>query len=97
MALTIVLLAGFAVPILMAVACVVIARHLYLPGSRLWAGFAGVAGAIGIPVLVILAIRDSSGLHQHLGGELGPFVSLVSFAASSLVGPGVLLWFRHKK
>jgi hypothetical protein len=97
MAITIALLIGFAVPVVTAVACVVIARHLYLPGSRLWAGFAGVVGAIGIPVLVVLAIRDTPDIHERMAGTVGPIVALVLFAASSLIAPGVLLWFRHKK
>ena len=97
MAFTIALLIGFAVPVVMAVACVVIARHLYLPGSRLWVGLAGVVGTIGLPVLVLLAIRDAPALHERMGGQLGPFVSLILFAGSSLVATGVLLWFRHKK
>lgn len=98
MAITIALLIGFAVPVAMAVACVIIARHLYLPGSRLAVGFAGVVGSIGLPVLVILAIRNAPGdFHERFAGQVGPFISLVLFAASSLVAPGVLLWFRHKK
>ena len=98
MAFTLALLVGFTVPVVMAIACVVIARHLYLPGSRLLAGFAGVVGAIGLPVLVILAIRDApDDLHERLAGQLGPVISLILFAASSFVAPGVLLWFRHKK
>ena len=98
MLITLALLVGFAVPVVMAVFCVVIARHLYLPGSRFWAGLAGVLGTIGLPVLVVLAIRDAGGeLHERLAGQLGPLVSLILFAGSSLVAPGVLLWLRHKK
>ncbi len=98
MLFTLALLVGFAVPVVMAVACVIIARHLYLPGSRLAVGFAGVVGSIGLPVLVILAIRNAPGdLHERFAGQLGPLVSLASFAVASLVAPGVLLWFRHKK
>ena len=97
MLFTLALLVAFAVPVVMAVACVVIARHLYLPGSRLWAGIAGVVGAIGLPVLVLLAIRDAPALHERMAGLAGPLVSLVLFAVSSVVAPGVLLWFRHKK
>jgi hypothetical protein len=95
MAITIVLLAGFLVPIAMAVACVVIARHFYPPGSRILAGLAGSAGAIGLPVAVILAIRNWTALHDRLPGELGPFVSIVLFAAASVVAPVALLWYRR--
>jgi hypothetical protein len=94
MAITLILLAGFCVPVAMAVACVVIARHLYPPGQRLWAGLAGVVGSIGLPVLVILAIRNAREMHEHLAGEVGPFVSIVLFAVASLAAPGMLLWFR---
>jgi hypothetical protein len=97
MAITIVLLAGFLVPVAMAVACVVIARNFYPPGSRLWAGFAGSTGAIALPVAVILAIRGSTQLHDRLPGEIGPFVSIVLFAAASVVAPAALLWYRRHK
>lgn len=98
MLFTLALLVAFAVPVAMAVGCVIIARHLYLPGSRLAAGFAGVVGSIALPVLVILAIRNAPGeLHERLAGSVGPLVSLAAFAAAALVAPGVLLWFRHKK
>ena len=98
MLFTLALLVAAAVPVVMAVACVVVARHLYLPGSRLWAGLAGVVGTVALPVLVVLAIRDAPGhVHERLSGQLGPYVSLVLFAASALVAPGVLLWFRHKR
>jgi hypothetical protein len=93
MAITIALVAGFIVPVLMAMACVVIARHLYPRGRRFWAGLAGAIAAIGVPMLVITAIRGASPLHARLG-ELGPFISIVLFAASSLIAPGVLLWLR---
>jgi hypothetical protein len=96
MAITLVLLAGFAFPVASAVACVVIARHLYPPGTRLVAGLAGAAGAIGLPVAVIFAIRGWTGLHERLAGELGPLVSLVLFAAASLVAPAALLGLRSK-
>ena len=94
MAITLILLVGFAAPILAAVACVVIARPLYPPGRRLWAGLAGVVGAIGLPLLVILTIRGARELHERLAGDLGPFVSIVLFAGASLVAPGMLLWLR---
>lgn len=98
MLFTLALLVAVAVPVVMAAACVVVARHLYLPGSRLWAGLAGVVGTAALPVLVVLAIRDAPGhLHERLAGPLGPYVALFLFAASALVAPGVLLWFRHKK
>jgi hypothetical protein len=97
MAITIVLVAGFLVPVAMAVACVVIARHFYPLGSRLWAGLAGCTGAIALPVAVILAIRSSTGLHDRLPGEIGPFVSIVLFAAASVVAPAALLWYRRHK
>ena len=97
MAITIVLVAGFLVPIAMSVACVVIARHLFPPGERFWAGLGGVAVAIGLPVLVILGIRGWTGMHERLSGELGPFISVVLFAAASLAGPGALLWISRKR
>jgi len=98
MLFTLALLVAFAVPVAMAVGCVIIARHLYLPGSRLAAGVAGVVGSIALPVLVLLAIRNAPGeFHERLAGQVGPVVSLASFAAASLVAPGVLLGFRHKK
>ena len=93
MAITLALLVGWTVPVLMAVACVVIARHFYPRGQRLWAGLAGSVAAIGLPVLVLVALRGAGGLHARLG-ELGPFVAIVLFAAASLVAPGVLLWIR---
>ena len=97
MAITIVLVAGFLVPVAMAIACVVIARHLYPPGARLWAGLAGSTGAIALPVAVILVIRSWTGLHDRLPGEIGPFVSIVLFAAASIVAPAALLWYRRLK
>src|SRR5262245_58851520 len=97
MAITIVLVAGFLVPIAMSVACVVIARHLFPPGERFWAGLAGAAASIGLPLLLILGIRGWTGMHVRLSGELGPFVSVVLFAAASLVGPGALLWISRKR
>jgi hypothetical protein len=78
------------------VAFVVIARHLYPSGTRFWAGLAGAAGAIGLPVAVILGIRAWTGLHDRLSGDIGPFISIVLFAAASAVAPGALLWLRHK-
>jgi hypothetical protein len=96
MAITIVLVVAFLVMVAMAVACVVIARHLYPPGSRLWAGLAGVGGAIALPLAVILVIRDWKGLHERLPGDFGPFVSIVLFAAASTVAPALLLWLRNR-
>jgi hypothetical protein len=96
MAITIVLVVGFLVPVAMAVACVVIARHLYPPGTRLWAGLLGAAGAIALPLAVILGIRGWKGLHERLPGEFGPFVSIVLFAAASVVAPALLLWLRNR-
>jgi hypothetical protein len=72
MAITIVLLVGFAFPVAAAVASVVIARHLYAPGTRLAAGLAGVAGAIGLPLAVILGIRSWTALHDRTSGRDGP-------------------------
>jgi hypothetical protein len=95
-AITIVLVAGFVVPVVMSVACVVIARHLYPPGSRFWAGLAGATAAIGLPLLVIVGIRGWTGLHDRLPGELGPLVSLALFVAASVIAPGALLWFHRR-
>ena len=93
MAITFALLVGWTVPVLMAMACVVIARHFYPRGQRFWAGLAGSIAAIGLPVLVLVGLRGAAGLHARLG-ELGPFVSIVLFAAASFVAPAVLLWLR---
>ena len=93
MAITLALLVGWTVPVLMAMACVVIARHFYPRGQRFWAGLGGAAAAIGLPVLVLVGLRGASGLHARLG-ELGPFVSIVLFAAASFVAPAILLWLR---
>jgi hypothetical protein len=96
MAITIVLLVGIAFPVAAAVASVVIARHLYAPGTRLAAGLAGVAGAIGLPLAVILGIRSWTALHDRLPGEMGLLISLVLFAAASVVAPAALLW-NHRR
>jgi hypothetical protein len=93
--ITLALLVGFAVPVLMAVTCVVIARHLFPRGARLGPGLAGVVMAIAIPMLVILTIRNSPAMHAGLGAS-GPIVSIILFAASSLIAPGVLLWLRTR-
>ena len=93
MAITLALLVGWTVPVLMAMACVVIARHFYPRGQRFWAGLAGAAASIGLPVLVLVAIRGAGGLHARLG-ELGPFVAIVLFAAASFVAPAALLFIR---
>jgi hypothetical protein len=97
MAITLVLLVGLVVPVVMAVACVVIARHRFPPGQRVWAGLAGAVGAIGLPMAVIVAIRAApSHFYDRLPGEIGPLVSLVLFSASALVAPAVLLWIHSK-
>ena len=95
MAITFALLVGFTVPVLMAIACVVIARHFYPSGERLTPGLGGAIAAIAIPMLVILTIRDSPAMHARFG-SLGPYISIVLFAASSLIAPGVILWLRTK-
>jgi hypothetical protein len=92
-AITLALLVGWSVPVLMAMACVVIARHFYPRGQRFWAGLGGATAAIGLPVLVLIGLRNAGGMHARLG-ELGPFISIVLFAAASFVAPGVLLWIR---
>src|SRR5205085_6673525 len=97
MAITVALVAGFLVPVAMSVACVVIARHLFPAGERFWAGLGGAAASIGLPVLVILGIRSWTGMHERLSGALGPFVSVVLFAAASLLGPGALLWISRTR
>ena len=95
MLVTVLLLLGFAVPVVMAVACVVIARHLYPRGQRFWAGLLGSVTAIALPVLVILTIRDAPGvLHDSLSGQVGPVVSIVLFAGAAFVAPAMMLWFR---
>ncbi len=93
MAITFALLVGFAVPVLMSVFCVVIARHLYPRGSRLTPGLAGAIASIAIPLLVILTIRNTPSLHAALGAN-GPWVSILLFAASSLIAPVALIWLR---
>ena len=97
MALTLVLVIGFVVPVVMAVACVVIARHMFPPGQRVWAGLGGAAGAIALPIAVIVGIRAAPGhIHDRLPGEIGPLLSLVLFAASAIVAPAVLLWIQSR-
>src|SRR5262245_62093310 len=96
-AITIVLLFAFAVPVVMAVACVVIARHLYPPGQRVVAALAGAVGSIGLPLLIIVGMRDWKALHERLPGEIGPFLAIVLFAVAAVVAPGALLWIRKRK
>jgi hypothetical protein len=97
MLLTLVLLAALLVPLVMSVACVMIARHLYPRGQRLTAGLGGVVGTIGLPVLVILGIRDAPhGVHEALSGNPGAVVSLVLFAGTSMIAPALMLWFHSR-
>jgi hypothetical protein len=93
LAITLALLVACLVPILMSVACVMIARHFYPRGSRLTPGLAGAIAATAIPLLVILTIRNTPALHSGLGTN-GPWVSIVLFAASSLIAPVALIWLR---
>ena len=97
MALTLVLLVGFAVPVVMAVACVVIARHMFPPGQRVWAGLGGAIASVGLPIAVVLTIRAAPAhVHDRLPGEIGPLVSVVLFAIAAVVAPAVLLWIHSK-
>ena len=95
MLLTLVLVGALLAPLVMSVACVMIARHLYPRGQRFTAGLGGVVGAIGIPVLVILVLRNAPhGVHEALSGHPGAIVALILFAGTSMIAPAVLLWIH---
>ena len=97
MLITLVLVAALLVPLVMSVACVMIARHLYPRGQRFTAGLGGVVGAIGLPVLVILVLRDAPhGVHETLSGHPGAVVSMLLFAGTSMIAPAVMLWFHSR-